>query len=63
MAFAFFFFFNNNVHRKLLISAGANTESVSEPLAVDESEATPVTFAREAGNMRLVRMLMDPLRR
>lgn len=47
---------------KLLISAGANTESVSEPLAVDESEATPVTFAREAGNMRLVRMLMDPLR-
>ncbi|KAH3757010.1 Serine/threonine-protein phosphatase 6 regulatory ankyrin repeat subunit B [Pelomyxa schiedti] len=47
---------------KLLLSAGANPDSVAEALSVDDSEGTPMSFAREAGNFRLVRMLMDPLR-
>eukprot|EP01105_Mastigella_eilhardi_P010363 TRINITY_DN2414_c0_g1_i3.p1 TRINITY_DN2414_c0_g1~~TRINITY_DN2414_c0_g1_i3.p1 ORF type:complete len:636 (-),score=156.19 TRINITY_DN2414_c0_g1_i3:79-1986(-) len=47
---------------KLLLCVGADADALCDALEEDDAVATPVTLAREAGNFKLVRFLMDPLR-
>jgi len=47
---------------KLLVSVGCDPQQVAGPIDVDEPDGNAVELARRAGNFRLARLLMDPLR-
>lgn len=48
---------------KLLVDEGVDTSQAADPLDADEPPRTPIDFAREAGNLQLVRFLMNPAHR